>query len=335
MESRATLLIKRELDRIRRFPLWGVEVRLNSADNLFVWKVKLRGLRHTIWEAGVFHVMIQFSPEFNLQPPNIWFHTIPFHPNIDMSTGRPCMSVVDTWWSELMTMSAVLLTMQELLSNPIVDEAVNEEAASAFLNSPDVYTKLARDCIQASIRVNAGLPPFDANQENDAMKSGFPEPHVKVEFPRNPSSRQVATEAKKRTERVAYDDYHLYWTNVATSHIDKPHLDIAQEKLKQFQDATTKLFTEEELKEHLQRQLEQHTAVMYGKFTKPPGGGGSDSKKVSKMEKVEMMKKVYLKQKAFNTPLSTARESTMALDDQADELLAWADGLQESAVDDI
>ena len=43
---------------------------------------------------------------------------------------------------------------KEMLSNPILEGAVNEEAAHALINVPEIYNKMCQDCIQASIRVN-------------------------------------------------------------------------------------------------------------------------------------------------------------------------------------
>ncbi|XP_075264657.1 uncharacterized protein LOC142356742 isoform X1 [Convolutriloba macropyga] len=85
------------------------------------------------------------------------------------------------------------------------------------------------------------------------------------------------------------------------------------------------LFTEDEMKEHLQKQLEQHTAIMYGRFGKQQPSQPKKKAGGSKMEKVEMMKKVYLKQRTLNTPLSTQRENTM--DREANELVEWANNL--------
>ena len=41
-----------------------------------------------------------------------------------------------------------------MLSNPIVEEAINEDAAQALLNAAEIYEKMSYECIQASIRVN-------------------------------------------------------------------------------------------------------------------------------------------------------------------------------------
>ena len=36
----------------------GIEVELYQPDNIFVWSVKIRGLRHTIWEGQLFVVKV-------------------------------------------------------------------------------------------------------------------------------------------------------------------------------------------------------------------------------------------------------------------------------------
>jgi len=308
-----------------------VEINLYSEDNIFVWNVKLRGLRQTIWEGGIFKVIFQFSPDFNYVPPNVWFHTIPFHPNIEMSTGKPCLSLLKEAWSPDITMHTILLSLQELLSNPILENAVNEEAAEALTQVPEIYNRMCSDCIQASIRVNAGLPAFDPSEELNWLKQTFPTPHVTVEYPKS-GGRAKSTQRDTGTGAVpaqllSFEEYQEFWRSLGTSFEEK-----AQEGAvaKMQETEANSLFTEDEMKEHLQKQLEQHTAIMYGRFgkqqQKPPKS--KKGRKESKMEKVEMMKKVYLKQRTLNTPLSTQRENTM--DREASELVEWANNLQKN-----
>ncbi|XP_075251116.1 uncharacterized protein LOC142343228 isoform X2 [Convolutriloba macropyga] len=263
MESRAHLLIKRELQRLKNNPLWGIEVGLYNEDNIFVWNVKLRGLRHTMWEAGIFRVIVQFGPDFNYVPPNVWFHTIPFHPNIEMSSGKPCMSLLEQGvWTTDVTMHSVLLTLQELLSNPIVEGAVNVEAAEALTQVPEIYTRMCSDCIQASIRVNAGLPAFDPSDELNWLKQTFPTPHVTVEYPKSAGLR-TATDRERSKETsgtvapaqlVSFEEYQEFWKTMGTSLEQKSHIgSVAQMQ----ETEANSLFTEDEMKEHLQKQLEQ------------------------------------------------------------------------------
>ena len=63
---------------------------------------------------GIFKLLVRFSPEYSEDPPKITFFTIPFHPNIDMVTGRPCIDFLDdiSLWRSEYTLGNILLTIQ-------------------------------------------------------------------------------------------------------------------------------------------------------------------------------------------------------------------------------
>jgi len=63
---------------------------------------------------GVFRVYLKFDEYYNNRPPRVCFHTIPYHPNIDMITGKPCIDYLDDYslWEPNIKMSTVLLQIQ-------------------------------------------------------------------------------------------------------------------------------------------------------------------------------------------------------------------------------
>lgn len=91
--GRAALALEREHLRFQKHPVWGIEARPLSYDNMFVWRARIRGLKGTLWEDGYFHLKIRYSEHYDVQPPDVCFHTIPFHPNINPVTGtQPVIS---------------------------------------------------------------------------------------------------------------------------------------------------------------------------------------------------------------------------------------------------
>jgi ubiquitin-protein ligase len=57
--------------------------------------VKIKGPINTPWEGATFLLDVYFRETFNDVPPAIFFLTVPFHPNIDINTGKPCLSILD------------------------------------------------------------------------------------------------------------------------------------------------------------------------------------------------------------------------------------------------
>eukprot|EP00057_Strongylocentrotus_purpuratus_P014055 XP_011668529.1 PREDICTED: uncharacterized protein LOC100890194 [Strongylocentrotus purpuratus] len=115
MHSRAYLLLDREYYMLQRDPVWGINAHPLSEDNMMEWTATIRGLKGTIWEGGIFVLSLKFDENFNYRPPDVRFHTIPFHPNIDMQTGCPCVEFLDdvNYWKETYSLQSILLAIQE------------------------------------------------------------------------------------------------------------------------------------------------------------------------------------------------------------------------------
>ena len=60
----------------------------------------------------------------------------------------------------------IYLSFQCMLSNPVVDGAVNEEAVDILQNSPDLYKQMVVDCVNASQKV------FGKSQSYDTLYRG-------------------------------------------------------------------------------------------------------------------------------------------------------------------
>ncbi|ORX43775.1 UBC-like protein, partial [Piromyces finnis] len=132
----------------------GIEA--NAVDgNYYHWKAKISGLKGTSWEGGIFSIEMNFNEEYDSVPPKIIFLTVPFHPNIDMTTGKPCVDFLDNdeIWKPGTTITGILQSMQLLLAEPVLDNAVNIFAAQAYSSSPHLYNQLVKDSVVASRKV--------------------------------------------------------------------------------------------------------------------------------------------------------------------------------------
>eukprot|EP00116_Pleurobrachia_bachei_P007754 sb/3468016/ len=134
------------------------------------------GPQGTPWEGGIFKLLVRFSPQYNDKPPEINFFTIPFHPNVDMLNGRPCLDFLDdiSLWNPEYSMSCVLLTIQDMLAHPSLENAMNLEAANALELTPAMYRQMVYDCVIASKRIAVGLPPHEEDDSELAKRSKTP-----------------------------------------------------------------------------------------------------------------------------------------------------------------
>ncbi|KAI4590875.1 hypothetical protein MJG53_001924 [Ovis ammon polii x Ovis aries] len=111
------------------------------SEDMMQWDVDIEGLQNTIWHGAFFQLRINFTSEYNFVPPVVKFRTIPFHPNVDPHSGKPCIDFLDSprKWNRSYTLSSILLTLQVMLSNPVLENPVNLEAAHILMKDETLY----------------------------------------------------------------------------------------------------------------------------------------------------------------------------------------------------
>ncbi|XP_069835510.1 ubiquitin-conjugating enzyme E2 U [Dendropsophus ebraccatus] len=198
MHSRSYLLLEQEYEELQEARLHGISVTPIS-DNLLTWIVQLQGLKDSLWEGAVLQLTMRYSEEYNHHPPRVIFNTIPFHPNVDQTSGKPCIDFLDdpAEWNPAFTMTYILLVIQAMLSNPILENAVNTEAAAMVLNNAALYREMVLSCVKTSRQIEDGTI-----QESHVIRR-TPAP-VSIPTPRNINS-------------VSFEDYHKTWHHIGTS----------------------------------------------------------------------------------------------------------------------
>ncbi|XP_040613044.1 ubiquitin-conjugating enzyme E2 U isoform X2 [Mesocricetus auratus] len=189
MHSRAYILLRRELEQLQRNTNEGVTAFPVSED-LMTWEAQIQGLENSIWEGFVFHLAIDFTPEYNLAPPAVKFLTIPFHPNVDLYTGQPSIDFLNSLdnWNTNYTLSSILLALQVMLSNPILENPVNLEAAQLFIKDESMYRRVIQKLSQPAPVTEGSLVSIEEPQER-----------VRV------------------IKTISFNDYYKTWSEIATS----------------------------------------------------------------------------------------------------------------------
>jgi hypothetical protein len=107
----------------------------------------------------------------------------------------------------------VNLKLETLLSNPEVENAVNEEAAEMYLESPQLFHQLARDAVVASRRLEQGIPMFD-----DYISE------VKEAELLSEKSSVVSEVSRPPVKILSFDEYYDIWKNTGTCLHSRPNL---------------------------------------------------------------------------------------------------------------
>nr|XP_048309112.1 ubiquitin-conjugating enzyme E2 U isoform X2 [Myodes glareolus] len=190
MYSRAYILLEREFKELQHKRNEGITAFPTSED-LMSWEAQIEGLQNSIWEGFVFYLSIDFTPEYNLVPPVVKFLTIPFHPNVDPQTGQPSIDFLDNQdsWNTNYSISSILHAIQTLLSDPVLENPVNLEAAKLLAKDESIYKEVVQKLFQPA-------PPV---KEGGLELSEKPPQSIRV------------------IKTISFNDYYKTWSTIATS----------------------------------------------------------------------------------------------------------------------
>ncbi|KAJ3407267.1 Ubiquitin-conjugating enzyme E2 U [Chytridiales sp. JEL 0842] len=298
--SRASLLLQKELYKMSKTtPPWGIETEVVLHD-IFHWQATIHGPLHTCWEGGIFKLQILFDEGFNDIPPKIVFLTVPFHPNVDMQSGKPCIEFLDDIdvWSPDMTIYSILLSIQNMLIEPCLDNPVNPAAAQMYISSPRLYDQLSRDCVVASRRLDAGLPPHPIDEYQQESNFEESSPVECIELPKS---------QPRKVKRLSFSDYHDFWKAIATTLPTTASAPLRTPEGVICGDRS--MLTEAQFKELLERlvikvnsfpyrvsdfPLNRQQSLWYGRFSKKKKSKThAEKEEKTKLQRIEAMRKIY------------------------------------------
>ena len=146
--------ILKETQRLITSPDPGI-CALPTEDNLRHFKVVMQGSPQTCYEGGAFKLELFLPEDYPVAPPRVRFMTKVYHPNID-KLGRVYLDILcpHLRWGPHLGIRTVLLSVQQLLSYPMLEDACNhnvayewrDDAARAMRNAKQWTEKYASPC---------------------------------------------------------------------------------------------------------------------------------------------------------------------------------------------
>eukprot|EP00794_Sanderia_malayensis_P009134 gene9134-10107_t len=134
--------VAKELQSLQKNPPEGIKILVNDADLTDIQAV-IEGPAGTPYEGGLFKMKLILGKDFPASPPNGFFITKIFHPNV-ASNGAICVNTLKKDWKSELGIKNVLLTVKCLLIVPNPTSALNEEAGKLLLEHYDDYSRQAR-----------------------------------------------------------------------------------------------------------------------------------------------------------------------------------------------
>ncbi|KAI8616539.1 ubiquitin-conjugating enzyme/RWD-like protein [Chytriomyces sp. MP71] len=120
--------LTKELRDLKANPPSGICVEV-ADDGMTVWKIRVDGAEGTAYSGDTFYLQFTFSNKYPLESPEVIFvGTPPVHPHI-YSNGHICLSILYDQWSPALTVSAVCLSIQSMLSSCEIKEPPPDNAS--------------------------------------------------------------------------------------------------------------------------------------------------------------------------------------------------------------
>ena len=111
--------------------------------------VRARRPEDTAWEDGTFKLTLEFTEEYPNKAPTVKFVTKMFHPNI-YADGSICLDILQNQWSPIYDISAILTSIQSLLSDPNPSSPANSEAARLYQENRREYERKVKEVVENS-----------------------------------------------------------------------------------------------------------------------------------------------------------------------------------------
>ena len=129
------------------------------------WTAVMFGPEDTPWEGGTFQLEVSFTEEFPTKAPHVKFLTKMFHPNI-YNNGEICLDILQNQWSPIYDISAILTSIQSLLTDPNPNSPANSEAAKLWSENRREYNRRVTEIVEESW---AAADALEEDPEDGAM----------------------------------------------------------------------------------------------------------------------------------------------------------------------
>ena len=149
MSTDARRRLMRDFKKLQKDPPTGVSGSPHS-DNIMFWDAVIFGPDNTIWEGCICNLTLEFTEEYPNKPPKVKFvKPKMFHPNIYLD-GQICLDILQNQWSPIYDISAILTSIQSLLTDPNPNSPANSEAANLFQSNKREYARRVAEVVQQS-----------------------------------------------------------------------------------------------------------------------------------------------------------------------------------------
>ncbi len=136
--------LMKEKNELHANPIEGVTADVIEESDMFKWQASISGPTNSPYEGGTFFLRIDFPVEYPFKPPKVNFTTKVYHPNVN-ENGGVCLDILADQWAPTLSISKVLVSIQQFLADPNPDHALVPEVAELMKRDPEGFKKKAKD----------------------------------------------------------------------------------------------------------------------------------------------------------------------------------------------
>ena len=124
--------------------LEGFSAGPEEESDMFKWLASIPGPEESPYEGGTFNLSIEFPKDFPFKPPKVEFTTKVYHPNVK-STGTICLDLLKDAWSPDISVSKILMAIQNLLINPNIEHPLEPDIAKQYTEDKAKYDETVKE----------------------------------------------------------------------------------------------------------------------------------------------------------------------------------------------
>jgi len=137
--------LQKEYATLKKEPIEWADVDLENGSDLFSWKCKIEGPEKSPYEKGIFEIKLAIKEQYPFKPPDVFFITKTYHPNIQQKDGAICADILGKTWSPQIKIEQVLGIVRQMLAEPNIDSPVQEDVAAQYRENKDAFNKTAKE----------------------------------------------------------------------------------------------------------------------------------------------------------------------------------------------
>ena len=115
---------------------------------VFFFLVSIKPDKDSIYEDGIFHVIVKIPEDYPFSPPECFMKTPIYHPNIYEGNGHICLNNLSKNWNSTMTLERLFISIMMLLDLPNTDDFLDYDKAQHFIKDHDDFVKTAKQWVE-------------------------------------------------------------------------------------------------------------------------------------------------------------------------------------------